>query len=81
MRFEVIAAALAELFQQIARPVGPVVFQAVAEHRVGWMIAECFEQPVADRVEVLLGGILIVVVENEAFRPNRWAFHHHSSPA
>src|SRR5262245_28154801 len=64
---QVVAAAHFELFKQVGGPVGAVDFQTIAE--VGLDEARSgLEHGRDDSVQVLLGGVLSVVIDDQTFR-------------
>jgi len=66
VRPKIVTAAALEFVEQGGRPVGGVILQAVAEHRVGRLIAEGREQTIAHGAQMLLNRSVIVVVEHKA---------------
>src|SRR5438477_522005 len=81
MRNEIVAAASTKLVQQVSGPIRFVVLEAVAEYGVGRMFAESFHQSISDRMKMSFDCVLIVMVEDEAFRTYRRPLHHHPRSA
>src|SRR5580704_8781911 len=66
MRRQVVSPATLEFREQIGRPVGGVIFQAVAENSVWWMVPKCGEQAIADGMKMVGDGLAVVVVEHKS---------------
>src|ERR1700688_2212348 len=65
-RRKVIAAPPLKLREQIGRPVRSVILKAVAEDRIGRMVAKRREQPIADCMKMILDRLAVIVVKHKA---------------
>src|SRR6185369_13366603 len=81
MRTKIITPSPLKLLKERRTPVGSVIFQAVAENGVGWLVAECREKDIANCVKVIFGGRAVVVIEDKTCRRDRRPLDDHARSA
>ena len=67
VRRKIVTSPFLKFREEVARPVGAVYFETVAEDGVRWLISKRGEKMIRDRGEMILNCGLVVVVEDEAF--------------
>ena len=81
MGAQIVFAPVLKLFEKLWAPVGAIVFETVAEDRVGRIVAERREQFVTDGMEMIFDCGAILVVQHESLRPDGRAFDGHAGTA
>src|SRR5207249_5017925 len=81
VRREIVAAARAELLEEVRGPVRFVHFEAVAEDGVGRVRLERGDERLADEGEITIERRPVVMIEDESFGAEGGPFHHHAGPA
>src|SRR5262249_28317078 len=72
---QIVAAAFAELLEEVYSPVRVVDLQTVAKNRVRRLRTKRLQQPVADLLQIIVNRGLIKMVEHESFGADCWPFH------